>query len=220
MDSDRVESLLVEVPLKFIHSRSVIVNIQGDKLDCMSALTTCHAVSQPVPINAMTADGEKRNFDGVFEAHFSDVFNFLKYLTRDIDEAEDLCQETFLRFYRKYGSKDLAQITNCRALLIRIAKNLFLNDKRRKGKFVAMAEGKVDSLPDKAADFVSDYDWNAYIVETCATLRAKKEIYAVIFVLRVVQGYDFEEIAKICRKTTRTIRRHMQNIKQIVKKFA
>lgn len=158
-------------------------------------------------------------FERIYEAHFTDVFAFLKYLTKDADEAEDLSQEVFLRFFKKYGALDDSDITNARALLLKVAKNLFLNNRRRKGKFVALGEMTFESLPDDSADFVSDHEWQEYVTEMTNRLKAQKKELAIVFVLRVVNGYNFGEIAKICGKTTRTIRRYMREIKEILKKY-
>ena len=166
----------------------------------------------------MSLDSEELPFTRIYDQYFPDVYAFLRYLTKDPDEAEDLCQEVFLRYFAKYGISESPEVTNAKALLLRIAKNLFLNSRRRKGRFISTSDVQVETLPDNSHDFVTDHDWREYIDEISSKLRSEKDILAVIFVLRIVNGYSFREIANICGKTTRTIRRYMVQIKKILKK--
>ena len=53
-------------------------------------------------------------------------------LTRDASSAEDLIQETFLRAYR--ALHQLTQEENCRAWLMKIMTNIWLNQRHKRGR--------------------------------------------------------------------------------------
>src|SRR5687768_2077162 len=71
-----------------------------------------------------------------FEALVLPHLNALHYtairLTRDASSAEDLVQETFLRAYR--AMHQLAQEDSCRAWLMTIMTNIWLNQRHKQGR--------------------------------------------------------------------------------------
>jgi RNA polymerase sigma-70 factor, ECF subfamily len=68
-------------------------------------------------------------FEELVECHHGEIFAYILRMTRDRGEAEDLCQETFLRAYRAYDR--LNGGANHRAWLYKIATNTTLNHIRR-----------------------------------------------------------------------------------------
>jgi len=62
--------------------------------------------------------------------HKGPLYNLARYLTSDENDADDLFQETLMRgfqFFHKYEAH-----TNCKAWLVKIMKNLFINHYRKK----------------------------------------------------------------------------------------
>ncbi|TVR75555.1 MAG: RNA polymerase sigma factor [Sphaerobacteraceae bacterium] len=72
---------------------------------------------------------EIQRFEDLVERHHGEIFAYILRMTRDRGEAEDLCQETFLRAYRAYDRLDGG--ANHRAWLYKIATNTTLNHIRR-----------------------------------------------------------------------------------------
>ena len=58
---------------------------------------------------------------------FEPLYNYARWLTRDVDEAEDLVQETYLKAFRGFGSFTAG--TNFRAWMYRILRNTFLTSR-------------------------------------------------------------------------------------------
>ena len=69
-----------------------------------------------------------QTFGEVVDAHQIDVLRYLRRLTSNGAEAEDLFQETFLRALPAF--RRLRMGSSHRAWLYRIATNVFLNDRR------------------------------------------------------------------------------------------
>jgi len=61
--------------------------------------------------------------------HLDALYGAALHLTRNRDEAQDLCQEAMLRAYRSFDQ--FAAGTNCRAWLLTILYNVFRNGYRR-----------------------------------------------------------------------------------------
>src|SRR4051812_37627991 len=71
-------------------------------------------------------------FEQEFLPHIDSLYNFAIFLENNEEIAKDLLQETYLRAYKfiNYYEKG----TNAKAWLIRILKNTFINEYRRRSK--------------------------------------------------------------------------------------
>ena len=64
--------------------------------------------------------------------HLDTLYRFGVALTRDLNEADDLVQETILKALQSFESYEPG--TNCRAWLLRIMRNTYINWVRAKGR--------------------------------------------------------------------------------------
>lgn len=76
-----------------------------------------------------TNSEKRRLFEGEALPHLDSLFTTALYLTRNQEEANDLCQETILRAYRSFHQFTVG--TNCRAWLLTILHNLFRTNRSR-----------------------------------------------------------------------------------------
>src|ERR1700736_154963 len=76
-----------------------------------------------------TKSEKRRLFEGEALPHLDTLFTAALYLTRNQEEANDLCQETMLRAYRSFHQFTVG--TNCRAWLLTILHNLFRTNRSR-----------------------------------------------------------------------------------------
>ena len=77
------------------------------------------------------------DFGQLLDMHQAEILHYLRRLTGNPPTAEDLFQDTFLRAFR--GFTRLRPGSNHRAWLYRIATNLFLNDRRARGRRAEVA---------------------------------------------------------------------------------
>ncbi len=75
---------------------------------------------------------DKAEFTREALAHVDTLYGVAMKLTRDPNAAEDLVQDAVLKAYQNWHQ--FSQGTNCRAWLLRILKNTFINGYRRKTK--------------------------------------------------------------------------------------
>jgi RNA polymerase sigma-70 factor, ECF subfamily len=120
-------------------------------------------------------------------------------------DAEDLCQETFLRAYRAYGRLDGE--ANHRAWLYRIAYNAFLNARRR-----ARPTELPDELPAPADEGRDGRELVAAIATFVQTLPPKQR---AAMILRHVEGRGYDEVARVLGCSEDSAR---ANVFQAVKK--
>lgn len=85
-------------------------------------------------IDWATGGDRSREFEEVALVHLDTLYRSALRLTQNRAEAEDVVQETCLRAFRNFHRFNPG--TNCRAWLLTILRNIFLNRVRRAGREV------------------------------------------------------------------------------------
>lgn len=73
---------------------------------------------------------QEKEFEHIFKCYYRDIYNFIYHYIMDGDDAEDLAQDVFTRFFEKY--KSLPEEVNSKQYLLSIAKNLCISFLRHK----------------------------------------------------------------------------------------
>lgn len=137
---------------------------------------------------------QERN-EKLYEAYYMRVFSFAMTLAGDRAQAEEITQETFFRAFSRQsafrGEADEA------TWLCAIARNLFLDEKRRQGKNEPMPEELPDTgkgVEQSAVDRDSSFRIHM-------ALHALEEPYREVFELRIFGELSFRDISMIFGKT-------------------
>jgi len=159
-------------------------------------------------------DTEKRRlFEQEALPHLNALFTAALYLTRNEDEANDLCQEAMLRAYRFFHQFSVG--TNCRAWLLTILHNLFRTRRShpRPEQLMATAEDferAVDSESLKAVgSFVNpeaiavERDMGGHLQKALDTL---PEEFRVALILVDIEGLKYQDAAKVLEVPIGTVR--------------
>jgi RNA polymerase sigma-70 factor (ECF subfamily) len=137
-------------------------------------------------------------------------------LTRDIEAAKDLIQETL---YRALANKEKYNAgTNIKAWMYTIMRNIFINNYRRSAKQNTI----FDNTPN---DFLLDY--NQYTTANAAEKNLNlKEIKAAVYQLPEIfknpfelyfEGYKYHEIADILSEPLGTIKSRIHFARKLLK---
>jgi len=144
--------------------------------------------------------GDPEAFATLFQLHKSRVHSLCLMLTKDIAEAEDMTQETFLRVLCKVNAfrGDSAFST----WLHRIAVNTVLMNLRRSKRrpMVSLDEPVSPDSPSLVRDFGKSDPTLSWAVDRISLQRAIKELppgCRKIYGLHEVHGYQHHEIARI-----------------------
>jgi RNA polymerase sigma factor (sigma-70 family) len=141
-------------------------------------------------------------FDKEFMPHINALYNAAFRFTTDEDDANDLVQDTYLKAFRFISS--FQQGTNAKAWLFRILRNSFINDYRRKSK----EPSKVDYQ-----DVETFY--NSEDAETA--LNALDVDFRTVIILCDVEGFTYEEMAKILDIPIGTVRSRLHRARNLLK---
>ena len=131
----------------------------------------------------------------LYDAYYMRVFSYAMTLCGDRHAAEEITQDTFYRAF--YKSADYRNEADEVTWLCAIAKNRFLDEKRKQGRMTEMPEEIPDTegnIEQEAADRDSSYRIHV-------ALHGLEEPYREIFELRVFGELSFREIGTIFGKT-------------------
>jgi len=148
--------------------------------------------------------GDREAFRILVERHQNKVYGVLRRLTNDPDRAEELAQEAFMRAYQGIdGFRGDSQFgTWMVQIAVYVARDLYRHQKR--AQVISLEEyqetsGQAAELRETRSG--SDPFENLSERELVARLeRALKDVpraYREVFTLRVIEGFDYEEIAEI-----------------------
>jgi len=162
-------------------------------------------------------------FNEEFLPHINSMYNFGYRLTLDRDDAKDLVQDTYLKAYRFIES--FQKGTNAKAWLFRILKNSFINDYRKKTKEPAKVDYqevetyynsedvdrqitpdlRVESLRDMIGDEISN------------ALNSLDVDFRTVIILCDLEGFKYEEMAKILDIPIGTVRSRLHRARNLLK---
>lgn len=130
----------------------------------------------------------------IYQENYPIVYGFLLSLCRDPALAEDLASETFLRAIQKIKSYD--GVCKPSTWLCTIAKNLYLNEKKRQRRFVHLDDTEI---PD-AHCFEEQVITNEQLRLILVTADQLQDTYRQVFFMRI-NGLCFREIGEALGKT-------------------
>ncbi len=162
-------------------------------------------------------------FHDEFMPHINSMYNFAYRLTFDEDDANDLVQDTYLKAFRFIHSFEKG--TNAKAWLFRILKNSFINDYRKKSKEPAKVDYqdvetyynsddvdrqitpdlRVESLQDMIGDEISN------------ALNSLDVDFRTVIILCDLEGFKYEEMAKILDIPIGTVRSRLHRARNLLK---
>ncbi len=169
-------------------------------------------------------EAEKQEiFDREFLPHINAMYNFGYRLTLERDDAKDLVQDTYFKAFRFIES--FQRGTNAKAWLFRILKNSFINDYRKKTKEPTKVDyQEVESYynsedvdrqitPDLRVDALKDMIGD----EISNALNALDVDFRTVIILCDLEGFKYEEMAKILDIPIGTVRSRLHRARQLLK---
>ncbi|MEX0966641.1 MAG: sigma-70 family RNA polymerase sigma factor [Bacteroidia bacterium] len=171
-------------------------------------------------VQELTKAEQEKIFNEEFLPHIESVYNFAFYLTNDEEDAKDLLQESFLKAYKYAGYYQ--EGTNAKAWLLKILKNTFINEYRKKstkprqldydnieGREVSEDMGIVDLRHEVFKEMIGD--------EITKAINELPADYRLIILLCDLEGFKYEEIAKIVDVPVGTVRSRLHRARNLLK---
>ena len=141
--------------------------------------------------------GDESTFRQIYDEVFPVLMKVVYHVTYNIDVAEDVCQEAFIRFY----DKDMVfpSVEDAKFWLIRVTKNLSINHVKKKAREAASIE-KIKKAPQGENPF-RDGASELLLKESQQAVRkavaSLPEMYRMVIVLKEYAGLDYKQIGKV-----------------------
>jgi RNA polymerase sigma-70 factor (ECF subfamily) len=164
-------------------------------------------VAEPVDDAALAvraSKGESAAFGLLYDKHVAAIYRYVYYRVRDDAEAEDLTSDVFMRALKAMPRYEPRQAFL--AWLYRIARNAVIDRARRGNRQVSYEDALEHPTPDQIVvpdDQVLAHSDNETLRGALAKLTPLQQ---EVIVLRFLEGYSTEEIAKIVGKREGTVR--------------
>ena len=174
-------------------------------------------------IQQLNKAGKDKLFEMELLPHLNSLYNFAYSLTSNQDDSDDLVQETFLKAYKFLNSYQSG--TNAKAWLFRILKNSFINDYRKSSKeppkvdyqevesYYNSDDVDIKMTTDLRVDAVNGMMGD----EVAMALNNLDVDYRTIIILCDLEGFKYEEMAKILDIPIGTVRSRLHRARQLLK---
>ena len=148
--------------------------------------------------------GESAAFGLLYDRHVEAIYRYVYYRVRDDVEAEDLTSDVFMRALKAMPRYEPRQAFL--AWLYRIARNAVIDRARRGNRQVSFE----DALEHPGVDQIVEPDTEILAHSDSVTLRGAlaklTPLQQEVVVLRYLEGYSTQEVARIVGKREGTVR--------------
>ena len=173
-------------------------------------------------------EGKDSAFDELLARNQQQLFDFILALTRDKDKADDLFQETFIRAIVKMKDGQYFNQGKFLYWLMRIARNLLIDDERqqKKGQAVNISDDELLTVIDCGHPYKSREDM-LVAEELCGHMRQLMDLLPdeqrEVVLMRYYQGLQFKDIAEITNVSINTslgrMRYAIRNMRRMAKRI-
>ena len=154
-----------------------------------------HASSDDLSVDKILVRAVKNNdetaFELLLERYQNKIHRFAYRMLGDVEAANDVAQETFLRFYTSL--KNDSEIKHLAALLYRIAKNCCI-DIKRKQRIRSIAPEEMPVEHRTAFQVLDDKERQIKIEKALQKLPANQQL---VIVLRHTESLSYHDIAEV-----------------------
>jgi RNA polymerase sigma-70 factor (ECF subfamily) len=154
---------------------------------------------------AMSAARERALFERLARRYYAGVYSYLRWLSREDALAEDLTQETFMQIWQH--PPEVRGEGALRAWVYRIARNQYLQHRRRAGLETVALDDAEDAAPDLSTP---GPELRLEHEELCRAVRGAVEklpdLYREVIVLHNLEGFSLHQVAAVLDLPTGTVK--------------
>lgn len=159
--------------------------------------------------------GEKEAFGLLYQKYFQKIFRYCKFNTKNEELAKDICQESFVKAYKKLQDFKTDGQWSIQAFLFTIARNLIIDHSRKKKESSIEEYENLES----SENLYDNFEKKETIFKVRSVLAKLDDIERQIILLRYFEEMSAHEVAKIIGINDGALRvrtyRVMQKLKDI-----
>lgn len=149
---------------------------------------------------------EEKNFDALFNAHYESARNFIYYKCGDLQQAEDIAQDAFVKLWKK-----CAEIIyeKAKALIFTICNNALMNEFAHKKVVLKHQSISKSDRDNESPDFILEVEeFREKLAAAINKLSAKER---EVFLMSRIDKKTYKEIAEITNISVKAVERRMSN---------
>lgn len=152
---------------------------------------------------------ETSAFDSLHRTFREPLLRFFARRVPDAAAAEDLVQQVFERLVQR---GDLESIENSRGFVYRVAENIFADHSRRAAVRRSHAHDRFDESLHAGVDFSPEHVLakRERLARVMDILQALPERTRIIFVLRRIEGWKYQEIGQRFGISVSAVEKHIE----------
>lgn len=169
------------------------------------------AISKPL-VKKMGID--KSEFKEIFDTWFDSLRNFIYYKTGDVQQAEDIVQETFLKVWEK---RDTVCIDTVRAYLYTIANHIFINNYQQKKVVLKFINKTKDNKSVESPEFEMEMkEFDAKLQRALSELSDKNR---EVFLMNRIDDFTYNDIAENLGISVKAVEKRMSKALEHLRKY-
>jgi len=155
----------------------------------------------------------RQEFKNLFEENYEQVRDYIYYKCGNIEQAEDVAQDAFLKLWEK---RNEIKYDTVLSYLFRIAYNIFLNQiKREQLTFNFQNQSCENGIDNQSPEYEMEIkEFNEKLQKALAMLPEK---YRVTFLMNRIDGLKYKEIAERLDISVKTVEKRMQKALNLLK---
>jgi len=148
---------------------------------------------------------EEKNFKMIFDNHSEVIRNFIYYKCGDLQQAEDITQEAFIKLWNNCKK---VLFEKAKSFVMKVAQNTFFNEVKHKKVILKYSESvDTTTLYDHSPEFLMEEKEFLVKLQQCISNLAPKQ--REVFLLSRKDKKTYREIADIIGITQKAVERRM-----------
>lgn len=174
--------------------RTTLSDAKTNRVDLTYHIYGCKSFINLSSLSMKRAEEIEKDFNEAYENYSDAIFRFCFFKVSDREKAYDLAQETFVRLWN-YVREGEQEVDNVRAFLYKIARNLVIDEYRKKDT------SSLDALQESGFDVrfegQEEIETNVNAREAIEAMYELDDIYREVALLRFVEGLPPKDISEM-----------------------
>ena len=143
-------------------------------------------------------------FKTLFDQYYTPLKNFIYYKSGDVDLAEDLVQDVFMKLWEK---REEIKEETVKSYLYTIANNLFLNKVRHEKVVLNFAEKQTDQKnTESPQEVLEEKEFKQELEQTISKMPEKQR---EVFLMNRIDELTYKEIAERLKLSVKAVEKRM-----------
>lgn len=147
---------------------------------------------------------EEKTYKMIFETHSKSLFNFIYYKCGDLEQAEDIVQEAFIKLWDNCSN---IFFDKAKSFLFTVARNFFLNEVAHKKIVLQHKSNLAPDRTDETPEFLmQEQEFMAQLKKAIADLPDKQR---EVFLLSRIDKKKYSEISETLGISVKAVEKRM-----------